>query len=115
MVTEIDVPNPRFELVPGMYAYATLTLEHKANALAVPVLALVHAGEQTRVFRVNADGRIEELEVQIGIQTPSEAEVLSGLAENDLVVTSQQARLQPGQTVKPKLMQVEHLEVNGAQ
>ena len=115
MTTEIDVPNPKFELVAGMYAYASLTLERKSNALAVPVLALVHSGNQTRVFRVDSDNRIEERTVHIGIQTPSEAEVLSGLAENDLVVTSQQARLQPGQRVKPKLMQVEHLEVNGAQ
>jgi RND family efflux transporter MFP subunit len=115
MTTEIDVPNPKFQLVPGMYAYASLTLERRPNTLAVPVQALIHSGDQVRVFRVDADHRIEERMVQIGIQTPSAAEILSGLAENDLVVTGQQVRLHSGQQVKPKLIQVEHLEVNGAQ
>jgi RND family efflux transporter MFP subunit len=115
MTTEIDVPNPKLELVPGMYAYASLTLERKPNALEVPVLALMHSGDQIRVLRVDADNRIEEQHLQIGIQTPSEVEVLRGLRENDLVVTGQQTRLQPGQKVNPKLMPVEHLEANGAQ
>ncbi len=115
MITEIDVPNPKLELIPGMYAYASLTLERKPNTLAVPVLALIHSGDVIRVFRIDAHNRLEERAVQIGIQTPTKAEVLSGLSENDLVVTGQQARLQPGQHVKPKLMQVEQFEVKGAQ
>ena len=36
MHTEVDVPNPNRVLVPGLYAEATITLEKKNNALAVP-------------------------------------------------------------------------------
>ena len=39
MDTEVDVPNPHLELMPGMYAYATLTLERRPDALAIPVQA----------------------------------------------------------------------------
>ncbi|HVN80036.1 MAG TPA: efflux RND transporter periplasmic adaptor subunit [Terriglobia bacterium] len=115
MITEIDVPNPKLELVPGMYAYANLTLERKPNALAVPVLAIIHAGDETRVLRIDEHNRVEERVVQIGIQTPTKAEILSGLNVNDLVVTGQQAQLQPGQHVQPKLMPVEDFETKGAQ
>jgi hypothetical protein len=115
MTTEIDVPNPKLELIPGMYAYANLTLERKPNALAVPVLAIIHAGDETRVLRIDGHNRVEDRSVKIGIQTATKAEVLSGLSENDLVVTGQQAQLQPGQHVQPKLMQVEDFEVKGAQ
>ena len=36
MHTEVDVPNPERVLMPGLYAEATITLEHKANALPCP-------------------------------------------------------------------------------
>ena len=39
MHTEVDVPNPAHVLMPGLYAEATLTLEHKNNALVVPLQA----------------------------------------------------------------------------
>ncbi|HUI42311.1 MAG TPA: efflux RND transporter periplasmic adaptor subunit [Terriglobia bacterium] len=113
MTTEVDVPNPTLELVPGMYAYATLTLERKPDALAVPVLALIHSGDQTRVLKVSSDDRIEEQTVALGIQTPSESEVLSGLRENDLVVIGQQSQLQPGEKVMPKLESPDQFEMNG--
>lgn len=114
MTTEIDVPNPKLELVPGMYAYATLTLEHKHDALAVPILALIRSGDQTKVLKVDSQDRIEEQPVTLGIQTPSEAEVLSGLGDNTLVVIGQQSQLQPGEKVRPKPIDLAQFGVNGA-
>ena len=43
MHTEVDVPNPDRILVPGLYAEATITLEKKNNALAVPLQAVSQA------------------------------------------------------------------------
>jgi RND family efflux transporter MFP subunit len=40
MHTEVDVPNPTRTLMPGMYAEATLTLEDRNDAVAVPLAAL---------------------------------------------------------------------------
>ena len=40
MHTEIDVPNPKYELVPGMYATAKIPLQTAQNVLTVPVQAL---------------------------------------------------------------------------
>ncbi len=36
MHTEVDVPNPKFELVPGMYASVKIPLHSAANVLMVP-------------------------------------------------------------------------------
>src|SRR5271170_2158298 len=40
MHTEVDVPNPNHVLLPGLYAQATILLEQKANAIALPLQAL---------------------------------------------------------------------------
>ena len=92
MHTEVDVPNPDRQLIPGMYAEATLKLEEKPHALAVPLQAVNHEGEETTVFVVTADNKIEERPVKLGIQTATDAEVVSGLKEGDLVVVSDRSR-----------------------
>jgi RND family efflux transporter MFP subunit len=102
MHTEVDVPNPGGALMPGLYAEATLTLEKKSGALAVPLEAVNHEGEQPTVYRVGRDGRLEDRKVTLGIETATDAEVLSGLNAGDQVVVSDRAGLKPGQVVRPK-------------
>lgn len=102
MHTEVDVPNPTLELVPGMYAYVSLVLQARKNVLAVPVLAIDRQGNQASVLAVNARRRIELAPVQLGLETPNRVEVLSGLHQNDMVVTSQRGQLQPGEPVQPR-------------
>ncbi len=105
MRTEIDVPNPNLELVPGMYAYASLVLEQHRQALTVPVQALEHEGDRVSVLRVGPTGILERVPVQLGLQTPDRAEVLGGLAEGDLVVVGSHADLQAGERVQARLVE----------
>jgi hypothetical protein len=42
--------------------------------------------------------------VKVGLQTAEDAEVLSGLRENDTVVFGEQGQFREGQTVTPKLV-----------
>jgi RND family efflux transporter MFP subunit len=105
MDTEVDVPNPSLVLIPGMYAEVNLTLDKRANALAIP-LSAVDAGSEPnngRVMLVTSDGRVEARKVSLGIETANVVEVLSGLREGDLVVIGSRASLEPGQQVKPKI------------
>ena len=54
MHTELDVPNPDRLLIPGMYAEATLHLDQKDHAVAVPLQAVGHDGTETTVDVVGA-------------------------------------------------------------
>ena len=54
MHTEVDVLNTDRTLMPGLYAEATLTLEKKDHALAVPVQAVNHESDQTTVYVVDS-------------------------------------------------------------
>ena len=101
MHTEVDVLNPNHVLIPGMYADATIRLEHKSDALGVPIQAINHAADRDTVYVVNADNKIEDRPVQLGLQSANDVEVISGLAEGDKVVVSDRAGLKAGQAVQP--------------
>jgi RND family efflux transporter MFP subunit len=107
MHTEVDVLNTSRALVPGLYAEATLSLEQKGNALAVPLQALSRQNDQAAVLVVNSANKIETRNVSIGVQTDTDAEVISGLAEGDSVIVSDRSGLKAGQEVRPQEVQLQ--------
>jgi len=105
MHTEVEVPNPKYEIVPGMYATVEIPLKSVQNALTVPLQAVQAAGEgRGTVLIVNKDNRIEKRDVTLGLQTATAFEVLSGLHANDRVLVGEQAQFQTGELVEPKSM-----------
>ena len=106
MHTEVDVPNPDGTLVPGLYAEATMSLERKDDALAVPVQAISRNGDKASVYVVGAGNKIEERPVSLGIQTADDAEITSGLSNDELIVVSDRSSLKSGQIVRPKTVEI---------
>jgi RND family efflux transporter MFP subunit len=104
MHTEVDVLNPNRILLPGLYAQATVTLEQKASAISLPLQALNQENGQTTVDIVDSSNKIERRRVVLGIQTSTDAEVVSGLREGEMVVVSDRSSLKPGEEVRPKLI-----------
>lgn len=79
----VDVPDPLVR--PGMSGTASVILVSRPNVLTVPNLAIrTIAGR--RGVQVMRDGRAVDAEVVFGIATDSVTEVVSGLAEGELVV-----------------------------
>jgi RND family efflux transporter MFP subunit len=72
--TEIDVPNPKGKLLPGMYVQATITVQH-ANVWTVPTSAVVTEGEQTFCYRVE-DGKAVRTPLQVGLSGNGLIEVI---------------------------------------
>jgi RND family efflux transporter MFP subunit len=104
MHTEVDVLNTSRELMPGLYAEATLTLDRHNDAMVVPLQALNQAGEQTTILLVDANDLVRERTIKVGIQTATDAEVLAGLNEGDRVVVSDRSSLKTGVHVKPQVV-----------
>ena len=115
MHTEVDVQNPERVLMPGLYAEAEVGLDQEDNVPTVPLQALSHEGNQTNVFVVNRDGEVEDRSVQVGLQTTSDAEILSGLNEGEQVVVSDRSGLKPGQKVHAQAMAVMQYREQNAQ
>jgi RND family efflux transporter MFP subunit len=105
MDTEVDVPNKDLTLIPGIYAVAVLRTDHHENALMVPIEAVVREKNSATVFVINREHKIEERQVKIGLETSDRIEILSGVSENELVMTSSRAQVKPGEIVEAKVME----------
>ncbi|HXN05575.1 MAG TPA: efflux RND transporter periplasmic adaptor subunit [Nitrospiria bacterium] len=101
MNAEADLDNSNLRLTPGMYASVDLTLESKENVLVVPPQA-VSGEENPTVLLVNSHHKTEERPVKLGLQTTDKVEILTGLAEGDLVVFGSRSSLEPGMPINPK-------------
>jgi RND family efflux transporter MFP subunit len=111
MHTEIDVPNPNYALVPGMYASVQIPLHTVQNVLTVPVQAVESSGEnRAHALVVNSENKIEKREVTLGIQTATDAEIVGGLKEGDMVVYGEQSQYAPGELVAPTVVKPAELE-----
>lgn len=86
-----DVPNPDGRLRTYMTAEVNIVLGSADNVLLVPSSALGTRGADGKysVKVLNADGSTAERQVEIGLDDKVNAEVKSGLAEGDKVVTGE--------------------------
>jgi HlyD family secretion protein len=92
--------------MPGLYAEADIALEHREDTPAVPLQAINHEGDKTTLFVVNRDDRIEDRPVTLGLETATDAEVVSGLSPGEQVVVSDRSGLKPGQKVHPQVVEI---------
>jgi len=105
MHTEVDVPNPKYELVSGMYASVKIPLHSAAKVLTLPIQA-VQAGEAGKgiVLLVSGNNKIETRNVVLGLQSATDVEITSGLQENETVIFGSQGQFKNGELVSPKLV-----------
>jgi len=110
MHTEVDVPNPNYELIPGMYATVSIPLQTMRKALTVPVQAVQLSGDHRGSVLVVSNNRIEKREVTLGLQSSTAMQVLSGLADHEQVIFGEQSQYKPGELVRPVLTRPEEME-----
>jgi Cu(I)/Ag(I) efflux system membrane fusion protein/cobalt-zinc-cadmium efflux system membrane fusion protein len=89
-----DIDNPDFVFKPDMYVNVRLESEPVADALTIPVEAVLHSGEKQTVFVALGDGKFEPRQVKTGMQNDDgDIEIVQGLLEGEHVVTSAQFML----------------------
>jgi RND family efflux transporter MFP subunit len=101
MQVEIDVPNPNHHLQPGMYADVKLEANSRPNTLAVPIEAIQREGSKTDVLVLDGQNRVQRREVQTGVESSNNVEIVTGLVEGEQVIVGNLGRYQPGQVVQP--------------
>jgi membrane fusion protein, copper/silver efflux system len=84
-----DFSNREMLLKPGMYGVIELTIPI-GFVLALPEAAVIDTGTKKIVFIERAPGFYRPIEIQLGAKGGGYYQVLKGLNENDLVVTSSQ-------------------------
>lgn len=81
------------------YEHLVLTNKAPQSVLSVPLTALTNNNDMGTVLVVNQDNELEERHVQLGGIGSEYAEILSGVYEGEMVVTSGTEGLKPGQKV----------------
>jgi RND family efflux transporter MFP subunit len=110
MHTEVQVPNPSYLLVPGMYASVKIPIRSADNVVLAPVQA-VDAGQGGKgtVLVVGAGNKLESRSVGIGLQSASEVEITSGLQESESIVYGSVQQFRPGEVITPKQVEPAHM------
>jgi RND family efflux transporter MFP subunit len=86
LLTEIRVPNPKLELVPGQYGEVTFHLHSSKAVLIIPSSALLFRAQGTQVAVVQRDGSVRVQSIQLGRDLGNSVEVVSGVAAEDAVI-----------------------------
>jgi len=99
LTVEATVPNPDGRLRVGFFCKAAILTRTDAEALVVPVEALVNFAGVTRVFLVDESGIAHSRPVRTGLSLGTRIEITDGLEPGDRVATSALARLADGSKV----------------
>jgi RND family efflux transporter MFP subunit len=101
LLVEVDIANPKFVLLPGMYSNVAVQFAHSEAPLIVPATALVirSAGTQVMVYD-QATSMIHLKPVVVGRDYGARIEILGGITDGTMVVTDPNADLMEGMKVK---------------
>ena len=100
----LELANPGGVLKPDMYAHIELSPKVGKKTVLVPSEAVIRSGIRNVVFVSKGEGRFEPREVKLGLEgEEGTVQVLSGLAENELVVVSSQFLLDSESSLKEAL------------
>ena len=93
--TRTNVVRLRFEnndgvLKPNMLAYVSIDTDDNEPTIVIPKEALIRTGKQDRVVLALGQGAFKSIEVTVGRFDQDFAEILSGLAVGETVVSSAQ-------------------------
>jgi len=89
----IVFPNKNLELKPGMYANISIRGRTISNTLYIPSESVIHTGTRDIVFIDKGAGKFEPRQVELGIEGGAgnnDIQVLSGLQQGEMIVTSAQ-------------------------
>lgn len=107
----LEFENPELQLKPGMYANIRLESEIKRDAILVPRESYIDSGTRQVAFVDLGDGKFAPRDIQVGVEAEDGmVEVLYGIDEGEVIVTSGQFMLDAESKLKEavaKMMEAE--------
>lgn len=99
-----EVPNPKGELLPGLYLRVRIEQAQASNAITLPQQAVTRTQQGDTVSVVGEDGKVSQRTVKISAAQNNRWVVLDGLKAGEKVMVDGFQKLQmlpPGTPVKP--------------
>ena len=98
-----EVPNPKGDLLPGLYVRVRLEQAQVSNAISLPQQAVTRTQQGDKITVVGADGKLSQRMVKVGAARNNQWIVLEGLKAGEQVMVDGFQKLQmmpPGTPVK---------------
>ncbi len=95
-----EVPNPKGQLLPGLYVRVRVAQAEVAGGIWLPDQAVTRSPKGDSVLVVGNDDQLNVQPVQTGPGQPGRALVMSGLKAGDRVVVDGLQRVKPGAKVR---------------
>jgi RND family efflux transporter MFP subunit len=101
LLTEVQVPNPKDALRPGMYLQVKFVFSRATPSIGMPAAAVVVRNGPRKVAVLDAQHAVHYRDVQLGRDFGDEIEVLTGLSAGDTVVVHPGDDIPEGTVVEP--------------
>jgi Cu(I)/Ag(I) efflux system membrane fusion protein len=111
-IVRLVLDNPDSMLKPDMFTSVTINAfqadsEISNKVLAIPEQAVIRSGDSDRVVLVLGEGKFKSINVTLGRVFDDVIEVVSGLEEGDLIVSSAQFLLDSESSISSDFMRME--------
>ncbi len=99
LLTELEVPNPTGELLPGTYVQVTLQLQTDNGSVMIPPQTLLFQSGAPAVGVVHPDGKVEIRKLSIIRDLGNRLEISKGLSQSDQIIVDPSSDLVTGTVV----------------
>jgi RND family efflux transporter MFP subunit len=98
--TEVDIPNPKGELLSGMYVEVSLDVAVSHQVIRVPSSAVISDSRGVRVGVVDGNGKVRLVAVTPGLDNGSTIELVAGLSGGEQVLSAPPSDVKDGMQVQ---------------
>ncbi|MGM0445648.1 MAG: efflux RND transporter periplasmic adaptor subunit [Bacillota bacterium] len=95
----VEFINSTDNVYPGMFVDVSINKESTINAVTVPIDAVINLESSPYVYIVE-DNKAVRKDVEVGIVYGNQVEIVSGITEDDIVITRGQNNITDGQSVE---------------
>lgn len=100
LLVEVDVENPKGELLPGAYTEVHLKIPSNVLTFILPVTALIFQAQGMQVAEVDSNNRAQLKPVTIGRDFGAEVEITAGLTGLERIINNPPDSLVSGEDVR---------------
>jgi membrane fusion protein (multidrug efflux system) len=112
ILLQATFPNPNGLIRPGQFARVKVKVMDVKDALIVPQKCLTELQGQYSVLVVNAEDKVETVQVKIGEKVPGFTIIKEGLKSGDKVILEGLQKARPGMEVIPIVTEFDNKSTN---
>ena len=100
LLSRIKIDNTDLELISGSLLEVSVKFNLR-NSLSVPDTSVMVEGDKSFVFKINEENIANKTEVETGLRTNKNIEIITGLNEGDIIVAEGLKKVRPRGKIKP--------------